>query len=485
MNFSFKDVVNVFGICLLLSILQLSHFLVIDNTTKMSLSPRQMQQDLDTLVAEVSQHSAVSALEPQLLQRIESRINSLRYLYSLGIDSSRFHAEIAKLLAQLNDPGINLSSSDYSTGQLPFSLKPMGQLWLALDDSETPLDLEHPFVSHIDGVALSYWLKTARKFISSSQQEDLALTLTWLSRLDLLRAEMGLPLGDTVSLTLTNDEESKKELTLTIHSQAKLPYKDLVIGSQDKDTNPIKIADLDKLSTNRKLLSQLETAFENPLTVLDLRQAEGYSDKLLSLLTNEFSPSLPESASPVFTLARYRRASNFKSDYLRADYLHPFNELDFFEQVQLSEIKMKIETQNSDNFSQLYARKNHPQTRKAQRSNRLALIIGSQCRQECEWIVYLAKAWPRVTLIGEKTLGDLGKHYHFTLPNSKLNIALTSSLHYNLQGALISGVGTEPDITFTDSEPLHWQSLVTELNNQASPENSQQAPKGFVTAISN
>jgi C-terminal processing protease CtpA/Prc len=64
-------------------------------------------------------------------------------------------------------------------------------------------------------------------------------------------------------------------------------------------------------------------------------------------------------------------------------------------------------------------------------------------------------------LIGEKTSGDFARQYRFTLPNSDLSVSLSSSLTYDAQGQLLSGVGTEPDIWLPQHSDLQWQGLVS------------------------
>ncbi len=491
MTFGFKDIVNIFGICLLLCILQLSRFMLVDNTLKTSLSYNQMQQDLDSLFYEIERHSAFTSLDPSRLQKIKQKIDYLCYRYPVQIDANQFHTEMVKLLAQLDDPGLYLSPDITPTGQLPFTLRPMGDFWLALDTFDNPLALEHPFVTHIDGIPISRWLNTAKHFMPKSQQGSPRLQRQWLSQIDILRTEMGIESAETLTLSLSNGEDSKSQLELTIPLKLAPVYQELSLTSLDKTAVPIKIADLNNLATDNLMQSELKLAFENPLTLLDLREASGVSNTLLNMLINEFADPTPlnrvsqNAVNPIFTLAQYRRSIDFKSDYLRPDYFRPLDELTFFEQIQISEVKKEIERQHTDHFSQLYGRKNQVMPSKHSRSNQLVLLIGPQCRQECEWVAYLARNWSRVTLVGEKTLGDIGKHYRFRLPNSKLSIELTTSLNYSNQGKLISGVGTQPDIQHTENEPLHWQTLNTLLNEQAINQNKGKLSQSYVTATKN
>ncbi|MGL4712819.1 MAG: S41 family peptidase, partial [Shewanella sp.] len=89
------------------------------------------------------------------------------------------------------------------------------------------------------------------------------------------------------------------------------------------------------------------------------------------------------------------------------------------------------------------------------------LLISPHCRQECEWIAYRTKSWSRVSLVGETTSGDFARQYHFTLPNSGLDIRFSSSLAYDLKGKILSGVGTKPDIWLSQNSDIQWQGLVS------------------------
>jgi C-terminal processing protease CtpA/Prc len=72
-----------------------------------------------------------------------------------------------------------------------------------------------------------------------------------------------------------------------------------------------------------------------------------------------------------------------------------------------------------------------------------------------------------VNLIGEKTSGDFARQYHFTLPNSGLDIRFSSSLTYDTKGQLLSGNGTEPDIWLPQNSDIEWQGLVSLVKSAA------------------
>ncbi len=488
MKFGFKEIVNTFGLCLLISTLQLAHLTLTSTEYKVSLRHGEMRHDLNILVEEIRQHSAFSGLDSSRLENIERAVDAILYRYPININSGRFKAEIIKLITMLNDPGTSITSHLAPSGVLPFRLRPLGNTWLALNNNEHLLDPEHPYITHIDGIPLSRWVDVSLRFIPHSLRPNISQLIQWLSKLNILRVEMGLAITDKVRLTLTDNQDSNTQLILAVQRES--PSKEnapIIKSSLDNESSAalIKITDLTLFETDPLALKELQHAFTSPLTILDLREVTGNSDRLLKLITHEFAEPeqfsrIDEADKHLMALAQYRRSTDFKNDLLRPLNFVPFDEFNFFEQLQLSNISQSIKNENASRFGQWYARRVPTPAitklkTKENMAHRLALLIGPQCRGECEWIAYVVKGLPRVTLIGEKTSGDLGKRYAFSLPESAIEVRLTTSIFYSTRGQLLSGVGTHPDIKLPINEAIHWQGLVTLLTQEQAPSEHPQA----------
>ncbi|RTR40103.1 hypothetical protein EKG38_05085 [Shewanella canadensis] len=485
MKFGFKEIVNTFGLCLLISTLQLAHLTLTSTEYRVNLRHGEMRHDLHILVDEIRQYSAFSGLDSSRLENIERAVDSIIYRYPINITSDKFKAEVIKLIAMLDDPGANITTHLQASGILPLRLRPMGDTWLALNEDEQLLDPEHPYITHIDGIPLSRWIDISLRFIPRSLRLSTSQQTQWLSQLNMLRAEMGLTVTDKVRLTLTDNRDSNIQLILAVQTDS--PLKDALILKDPLDIEShaalISITDLTRFETNPLALKELQLAFTHPLTILDLREVTGNSDRLLRLLVSEFAGPEQFSGSDegdryLMALSQYRRSTDFKGDLLRPLNFLPFDEFNFFEQLQFSDISHTINNENAARFGHWYARRS-PAVEKLNtnenKAHRLALLIGPECRQECEWIAYVAKSLPRVTLIGEKTSGDLGKRYGFRLPQSNIEVRVTASIAYSAKGQLLSGMGTHPDIRLPINETIHWQGLVTLLSHERRPGENNQA----------
>lgn len=484
MKFGFKEIVNTFGLCLLISTLQLAHLTLTSTEYKVSLRHREMRQDLNILVDEIRQHSAFSGLDSARLENIERAVDSILYRYPINITSSKFKAEVLKLIAMLNDPGTSINAHIQPSGILPLRLRPLGNDWLALNEDEQLLDPEHPYITHIDGIPLSRWIDVSLRFVPHSLRLSTSQQIQWLSQLDMLRAEMGLAVTDEVRLSLTDNLDSNIQLRLAVRTDA-WPKETLILKDPldiESSAALISITDLTRFDLDPLALKELQFAFTYPLTILDLRAVTGNSDRLLKLLVSEFAgpeqfSGNDEASRYLMALSQYRRSTDFKGDLLRPLNFLPFDEFNFFEQIQFSDISQTINNENAARFGHWYARRSPAMTgsnTNKSKAHRLALVIGPECREECEWIAYVAKYLPRVTLIGEKTSGDLGKRYGFNLPQSNIEVRVTASIAYSARGELLSGKGTHPDIKLPINETIHWQGLVTLLTQEGRPGENRQ-----------
>ncbi|WP_223292932.1 MULTISPECIES: S41 family peptidase [Shewanella] len=477
MKFGYPQIVNIFGICLLLSTLQLARLTLLNFEYKSSLTQHEMHQDLDFLLQQVEQHSALSSLNPEKFTRLVSKIEPLLFRLSHFQETQAFYTEILKLLAILDDPGLTIFYPRLEAEKLPFTLRVVADSWLALGSNSQLLDEDHPFITHIDGIPITRWEQASQKFLSGPEKQSLSARVDGLSQLSMLRYDMGLPHKASVLLSLTDNADSNMQLSLPINSLSSTKNNASILGKllwSNADLLPtyIPIADLADIETDPKLATQLDDSLQQPMTILDLRNSNGNNDKLLSWIANHYADVPPavhntKTKQSLMAFGQYRRSLDFKSDFLKPLGFLPFDELSFFEQIEFSQASQDVTLSENSHFGLWYGKRSPVLTQAALKppdpslQPHLVLLIGPECRRECEWIVYFAKSLSRVTLIGEKTSGDFGRHYAFILPNSGIKIELTASLTYSMQGDLLSGIGTQPDISLPINDNIHWQGLVS------------------------
>ncbi|WP_338589901.1 S41 family peptidase [Shewanella khirikhana] len=441
---TFEAVLAILVIIITLSAMRLSLFLWPETPRAELLTAREMRQDLFVLSREIETHSAFLSLDQHdKLERIDAYMKALMNRYPDQIPADVFGAEVLKILNLLQDPGIATSEEAEFGRRLPVSLRAMENRWLALKDDLSPLDEEYPFVSHMDGIPIARWQEAAQAFLPGAARYSLSEQGHWLERITLLRAELGLKEREQVVLTLTSPEGQSRRQALALLPPA--PQLDgppaFSVSPMDNHSTLVTIGDLDELEHNRGHLLALEDAMNSPLLVLDLRRARGQSPALLTVLG-----AYDDNDSALVGFARYRASADKRNDYLGTEAYRA-----------VGDGPLMAEDEAHTRFGQWFARS---QPKRAKVDGRLALIAGPGCRQECEWVVHSAKDWQRASIIGEDTLGDLGKLHRFRLPNLKQYFFFSSSLAYARDGRLISGAGTSPDIWVAGQESFDAQGLL-------------------------
>lgn len=517
MDFSYRRTVIILAFIIISSLIKLADFAIADHQPPAMLTAQEVRQDLFSLLSQIEQHSAFYALNPEQhwpqLTHWASLISSQS---SDQMSRERFAAQITKLINVIKDPGVLVRDNLAEHGDLPFILRPLNEQWLALDSQHHPLDPRFPFVTHIDGLPLSKWIAASQAYLPESTKDSQEMQRPWLSKLQLLREDLGLSIKPFVLITLTNDALDTRQLELAIaprHSMAaatkaksspsvELSVQGLLeqlVSLTPKSSAPesakletinsttarLKLNDLYAFGTDPKLQQTLLMGMEQPLLVLDLRDASGFSPKLLTLLARYQDPQAPHSdakrAEPmahIMGFAHYRRSSTLRNDHLQPLSFMPLAQFSPRSR-QANKLTDYLPPVDERQFSPWFIR-TQPLV-PPQGHNRLALLVSPRCRQECEWIAYKTKTWSRVQLIGEKTSGDFAKQYRFNLPNSDVEIRLSSALIYDANGKLLSGNGTEPDIGLPQNTDIEWQGLVS-LVMAAKPKQPQQYQAAYTAA---
>ncbi|MGL6123627.1 MAG: S41 family peptidase [Shewanella sp.] len=489
MNFSYRSIAMLLSVIMFASLLKLVFFAVPKQNSAPVLNPQEIRQDLFTLLAQIEQRSAFYALRPD---KVGPHINHMASIiaeqYQYVTPNDRFAAEVTKLLNTLKDPGALVHEFDDQSGDLPLTLRPLNDQWLALDNSNNPINKDFPFLTHIDGLPMSKWVAASQAYLTEPAKQSQEMQLSWLKKLNLLREDLGLSIKPSVLITLINDDLQILQVTLALPSPEPQAHFTPQNNTQNMSVfeliNPrpqfelsafqdvpnqlmrvstttakLKISDLYAFELDENLQQELLQGMTQPLLIIDLRAASGFSPTLLTLLSRYQDAQRDNSVAPnVMGFSLYRRAPELRNDYLQPLNFRPLSELEYSQPKQ-KYLTRHLPTVDKNKFSPWYVR-----TKPAvapDGKNHLVLLISPHCRQECEWIAYRTKSWSRVSLVGETTSGDFARQYHFTLPNSGLNVRFSSSLAYDLKGKILSGVGTKPDIWLPQNSDIQWQGLVS------------------------
>ncbi|MBT1443702.1 hypothetical protein KJI95_04075 [Shewanella sp. JM162201] len=453
-----EAILAVLVIIITLSAMRLSLFLWPEEARASVLTAREMRQDLYLLRRELDAHSAFLTLdEASKSAQIDAYIKAMASRYPDQIPSTIFGAEVLKIMNILQDPGTGTGPEAEFGQRLPIVPRALDDRWLALDDSLNAWDEDHPFISHIDDVPLSRWQEATQAFLPGSSKYSLTSQAQWLRRIALLRHELGLSAKPSVTLTLTSLEGQVRRVTLQLLPDEPPVTENLFsIKPLGEKANLITLTNIDEIEHNRSHQKQFQQAMAADLLVLDLRAAQGESPALLTILG-----AYADSDDPLIGFARYRASASKRNDYLGTD---AYRAADSGPTLAGDDAHVR--------FGQWFVR-SQPKGPKV--TGRLAVIAGPGCRQECEWIVHSAKQWQRAIIIGEDTMGDLGKLHRLRLPNLKQEFFFSSSLAYARDGSLISGAGTSPDIWVPGQEAFDAEGLLALIGELPSSDGALEA----------
>ncbi|KFZ39093.1 hypothetical protein HR45_01460 [Shewanella mangrovi] len=458
----FRVILYLFWMALLISAIQLARFAIQDPQQRDILTNRQLLQDLQLLQQQIRRFSAFAVLKPQVNSQIEQAIAALAQRYPTQLSRQQLSIEVAKLMTLLTDPAASISPWPRES-HLPLILRQMDHRWLALNEQQQAFDSERPFVTHIDGIPMQRWQLAAQQLLADGAERPQRLA-RMMAQTVLLRQQIGLSASDSVRVTLTNDELTPLSVTMPLATSPTAPT---LAMSRWRLLAPniqlLRNDDLDSFESNRQLRLDLQKALAADTLVLDLRHADGVSSSLLQLLAiNHENPS-----SQPAGYGRYKRQPQLRNDFLAPFGYQALSRFNLFPSV-----KVRLMQASNSELSDWFARPPLVSSTQAeaissinQSPQQLLLLIGPQCRHECEWLVHAAANWPRTLLLGSKTLGDFGRTHQFRLPASGLNVQFSASLAYDSYGNLLSGIGTAPDIEINTDGTVDWPSLLKALRH--------------------
>lgn len=481
MKFGHQTIINGFGLIMLFSCIQLTVIALKSEPPKALLSQSEIQADLSVLEQQLASHSSLAAIEPLHFEQVKKRAQQVANSPTLSIHRGEFAIQLLKVLAPLDDISSKVSDSR-AKQYLPITLRQMDDDWLALDSNDEPLDNDFPFITHIDGLPLQRWVAASQQFLPPSIQSVATEQIKILRMLSILRKEIGVSSSENVRLTLSDHQGHVRQLSLAVALDIPVALQPSKTTANFNNTPEgfFSFNDLSKFTLASPLERSLKRAIFSPVTILDLRNAYGNGEQLLAWLASYYSPRVVAPLSGVYlsnsyAIARYRRAANLRGDYLTPMKFVPYDSLSRQTQYEIAQTEQQIQTQFDDSFSQWHVRKWQQQALPLHllpqpKPGRLVLLIGPNCRQQCQWVAHFAKQWPSTILIGEPTRGDFDKHHHFKLPSSGITVSITSSIIFDMIGQRLSGIPTKPDIELPIDEILYWQGVLAlvKQHNQTS-----------------
>lgn len=382
---------------------------------------------------------------------------SLRATIPPAIETARFNSHLRKIIAAIGDAHAEVTPVDIDANHrfLPIIVADSKQGVVALaPDQSGFLDHLHPVLAGIDGQPLSVWLDTAAKLVSHGSPQMIRYeSLLELRSIDRLRAELGLPNLPQVRLTLKSFD-GRRDATKVLdtlperESRARLPLrKSAVLGG---NIGYLRIRRMSDSGVDDVLAAMEDFRNSNGL-IIDVRDNRGGSYDILRALYGYF---LPEGASPyVANIAAYRLSSRFEIDHLdyRPTYRLSYagwdarqrqailNALSIFTpewtppEGLFSEWHFMLLDRTSDPGQYYYPKP-------------VAVLSNAASFSATDGFLSAFGELPQVALIGQASSGGSGATQRFQLPNSGLDVKLSSMASFRSNGKLFDGNGIAVDI---------------------------------------
>ncbi|GIU08618.1 hypothetical protein TUM4261_15580 [Shewanella sp. c952] len=452
MALSVKSIFFIFATMMLISAVQLIRISFFPHSASYQLTSEQQKQDIQQLLRDINQKSAFAALDPDKKHKFNLTAQRLLLANLPHTNSSIFQIRLQAWLSTLNDPAVSVSqpnSTPRSKALTSFQgvLHHDGKHWLAFMSKEEQFDEDYPYLTHIDGLPMNRWVTAAQQYIPDSLKLSAIEQSRWISRINQLRQQIGLPLSDSAQFTFTNsagdsiqrtmrlDNSSDSKIDVSysatlVHKQASLARETLQYPADNKFKS--------------HFFKQLEANTSNPIK-LDIRQLTSIDNRLNQWINDNVAPSYTPYNSTI-GLIKYKRFPSSTSATFSKQAFFPLNELSFFEQTQLETVGFNSQFDGTQAFSHWLVRGTEEYSNAASEKRQLHLLVDSSCQQECEWLALRAANWPNVKVVGEQTRGSLSPRYSVKLKHSGISIKYSAALTYSPQGRLISGVGLSPHI---------------------------------------
>ena len=420
------------------------------------LSSQALQEDLDVfeqaLVARFAYLEANGANYHAALSEIRQKLT--------GVDSAsvnNFALDLQKIIALFIDGHAGVSAETLE-GFTPFLVEPVAERYVAFEPNRKHfLDAEHPYLTHIDERPLAEWLGAASTFVArGSPQYVERHSLRLLRNIQLLRSELGLPLSDTLSLTLT-DENAQSQVMQTLPVAQDSP----VYGTWPRNSSGLLDGNIGYLRLERmdenavaEVHRQMQQFADTDGLIVDVRGNGGGSrDALLAFFPYLMRPNDPPHVANVAT---YRRFDDFAEDHLDARYMYRADWSGWTEDEQRAIEAFRPDfspewTPPEDKFHDWHYLVLSDSEQSYFYDKSAVVLSDPKAFSATDIFLGALQGQSNVTLMGEPSGGGSARSQSFKLPNSGLSVRLASMASFQPSGELYDGNGVQPDIVVTQT----------------------------------
>lgn len=421
----------------------------------LSLGVDEMLADVDYLRQRLEDQSSYLHLRDEF--NYEDALAKLRQGIDAQTSPLRFARELASVISQIGDAHAEVKVwLDEPTDRcLPFRLADTASGIVAIDaDGEELLSADYPLIRSIDGIPIEQWLRAAGRFIPrASPQLIRRESLRELRSIDRIREQMALPRSPyvTVSLRSPDGDSSIDRRLETLKRRlpsSKVKFEDSRL--LESNIGYLRIPAMSADGTEAVLESMSDFRDTEGL-IIDVRGNRGGFYPILQALYGYF---VSDKDPPyVANIAAYRLSSRFGRDHLadRPTFRASHDGWTAAEKAAITAASERFQPewplppgQFSDWHYMLLGRSGDK--RQYHYTKPVAVLSDAASYSATDGFLSAFADLPGVVIVGGPSAGASGASESFILPNSGIQIVLSSMASFRPNGSLYDGNGIEVDI---------------------------------------
>jgi len=370
--------------------------------------------------------------------------------------------QIMKLLAPFGDGHTRVHEGEafLPSGYLPFLVGQADGGFVAFkEDRNGFVDVEHPFVKSIDGIAIDEWLKATECVVAHGAPDYRRFHgLGMLRYVAFLREQLKLPRGELLRVKLTAKDGSTvtREMKLSDRRPRFGEWPRMKTGPLQGNIGYLRLARMDD---DAKFLDGLDEAMDRFRDtrglIIDVRGNGGGSRDALRRLYPYFAAADAEPC--VVNVARYRLCPGETNDpvngHLSDRFLYP-SEWHGWSKPQREAIarfakdfRPKWDAPDGQFSDWHYLVLDRSSNAKAYHYDKpVVVLIDTGCFSATDIFASSMKGRANITLMGTPTGGGSGRVKPIELPASGLTVLASSMVSYRSDGSLYDGEGIAPSV---------------------------------------
>lgn len=420
------------------------------------LSADRVIADLEYLKDRLLTQSSYAGI-PQELDPITTIENTIANVAG-PVSLESMHRAVQRMIGLMVDGHARVSSvrSAQPKVYIPYSFVDTADGVVAIDSGKNKLaDDQYYFVTAIDGIGIEDWISAAALYTPrAAQQLNRRRALRSLREVNYFRQDLGLQTSNSVDITFRNTNGQTTIKTIKLQddrpSTAKIRKGKTRILDNNIGYLVIPEMDNDLIPNMHRQMSRFK---DTDALIIDVRGNGGGRYGILRAMAGYFLP--PEHGPVLTNVAKYRLAPSFTHDHLASRPTFRINdsawtdaERDFIEE-SITEFTPEW-TPPQDAFSDwhfmLINRQSDATERQFHYNKPVVVLSNSGSFSATDGFLAAFHLLPNSTQIGQPSGGGSGRGRSFSLPDTNIEVRVSSMASFRENGQLFDGNGVEVDI---------------------------------------